>query len=88
VGTLEADKHQLLFLLQDDERPHDYVIVTSSAGVKNIEMESPEFAAFTYHLHIPAVLMCVTLLDRTKGDEVSGGSHIDSYIPCLRLMNV
>lgn len=40
------------------------------AGVSNIEMESPEFAAFTYHLHIPAILMCVTLLDRMQGDQV------------------
>jgi len=39
-------------------------------GVRNIEMESGYFAAFTGHLGIPAAVVCVTLLDRTQGDAI------------------
>lgn len=39
-------------------------------GVVNIEMESTIFAALTNHAGIRAAVVCVTLLDRLKGDQV------------------
>lgn len=39
-------------------------------GVVNIEMESTIFAALTHHAGIRAAVVCVTLLDRLKGDQV------------------
>lgn len=41
-------------------------------GVVNIEMESTIFAALTHHAGIRAAVVCVTLLDRLKGDQVIG----------------
>lgn len=41
------------------------------SGVVNIEMESLSFAALTHHAGIRSAVICVTLLDRLKGDQVS-----------------
>jgi len=38
-------------------------------GVRNMEMESPVFGAFTHRLNIRAACVCVSLLDRLKGDQ-------------------
>lgn len=43
----------------------------SSKGVVNIEMESTIFAALTYHAGIKAAVVCVALLNRLNGDQVS-----------------
>lgn len=40
------------------------------AGVRNIEMESVCFAAMCKRAGIPAAVLCVTLLDRLKNDQV------------------
>ncbi|XP_034247540.1 uridine phosphorylase 1 isoform X2 [Thrips palmi] len=40
------------------------------AGVTNIEMESLSFAALTHHAGIKSAVICVTLVDRLKGDQV------------------
>ncbi|KAL0271369.1 UNVERIFIED_CONTAM: hypothetical protein PYX00_008478 [Menopon gallinae] len=40
------------------------------SGVVNIEMESLSFAALTHHAGIRSAVICVTLLDRLKGDQV------------------
>ncbi|KAI5698555.1 hypothetical protein M8J75_008547 [Diaphorina citri] len=40
------------------------------AGVVNIEMESLAFAALTHHAGIKAAVVCVTLLDRLKSDQI------------------
>eukprot|EP00040_Diaphanoeca_grandis_P039571 m.259450 g.259450 ORF g.259450 m.259450 type:complete len:342 (-) comp38076_c0_seq1:71-1096(-) len=40
------------------------------AGVKNIEMESGMFAAFTSRLNIRGAVVCATLLNRLHGDQV------------------
>ena len=40
------------------------------AGVRNIEMESLQFGAFTHKLGIRATACCVTLLNRLEGDQV------------------
>ena len=40
------------------------------AGIINIEMESLCVAAICHHAGIRAAVICVTLLDRLKGDQV------------------
>jgi uridine phosphorylase len=40
------------------------------AGVVNIEMESLSFAALTHYAGIKSAVVCVTLMDRLKGDQV------------------
>jgi len=40
------------------------------AGVLNIEMESLCFAAMCHHAGLKGAVVCVTLLDRLKGDQV------------------
>ncbi|KJE95516.1 uridine phosphorylase 1 [Capsaspora owczarzaki ATCC 30864] len=45
-------------------------------GVVNMEMESLEFAAFTWHLKIPAAVLCATYLNRMETDQVSSPPHV------------
>lgn len=54
----------------------EYLTKLNDFGVVNIEMESTIFAALTYHAGIRAAVVCVTLLDRLKGDQV----HIQEII--------
>lgn len=42
-----------------------------NAGVRNIEMESVCFAAMCNRAHVPAAILCVTLVDRLKGDQIT-----------------
>lgn len=44
-------------------------------GIKNIEMESTLFAAITKHTGIRAATICVTFIDRLKGDKVTVSSN-------------
>lgn len=44
-------------------------------GIKNIEMESTLFAALTKYAGIRAAAICVTFIDRLKGDKVSVSSE-------------
>eukprot|EP01137_Pigoraptor_chileana_P029094 Opistho-2@13848 len=39
-------------------------------GVRNVEMESLVFAAFTTKLNIPGVVICATYLNRLDGDQI------------------
>lgn len=48
----------------------EYLESIHKAGVVNIEMESLSFAALTHHAGIKAAVVCVTVLDRLKGDQV------------------
>lgn len=48
----------------------EYLDNIRSQGVVNIEMEAIPFAALTHHAGIKAGIICVTLLDRLKGDQV------------------
>ncbi|KDO23519.1 uridine phosphorylase [Saprolegnia parasitica CBS 223.65] len=41
------------------------------AGTRNIEMEARMFAAFCHKLRIPAAVVCVTLLNRLEGDQIT-----------------
>lgn len=49
----------------------EYLEKLHAFGVVNIEMESTIFAALTYQAGIRSAIVCVTLLDRLKGDQVS-----------------
>lgn len=49
----------------------DYLHKINRFGVINIEMESTIFSALTHHAGIRAAIVCVTLLDRLKGDQVN-----------------
>ena len=48
----------------------DYLKKIHKTGVKNIEMESLSFAALTHHAGIKSAVVCVTIVDRLKGDQV------------------
>lgn len=51
-------------------------------GVINIEMECTIFAALTHHAGIRSAIVCVTLLDRLKGDQVRF-EHLDFVCVCF-----
>jgi len=53
-----------------EEERMEYLEKLKSNGVRNIEMESLAFAALTHHAGIKAAVVCVTLLDRLKGDQI------------------
>lgn len=67
----------------------DYLKKLEDFGVVNIEMESTIFAALTYHAGIRAAIVCVTLLDRLKGDQVyqhstrNSNSIFQLFIPLI-----
>ena len=48
----------------------DYLKDIHKKGVKNIEMESLSFAALTHHAGIKSAVVCVTIVDRLRGDQV------------------
>lgn len=47
-----------------------------NSGVKNIEMEAVPFSALTYEAGIRAADICVTCVDRLKGDQISVSKDI------------
>ncbi|XP_007500480.1 uridine phosphorylase 1 [Monodelphis domestica] len=49
----------------------EYLQAAHDAGVRNIEMESTIFAAMCRASGIPAAVVCVTLLNRLKGDQIT-----------------
>ncbi|KAF7708442.1 hypothetical protein HF521_017499 [Silurus meridionalis] len=50
--------------------------VAYAAGVRNIEMESTVFAAMCKLSNIRAAVVCVTLLDRQKGDQLTSSHDV------------
>ncbi|XP_033116908.1 uridine phosphorylase 1-like [Anneissia japonica] len=48
-----------------------YLKKAEEIGVRNIEMEATCFAAMCKKVGIPGAVVCVTLLNRLKGDQVS-----------------
>ena len=48
----------------------DFLQRAHEAGVRNIEMESLTFGAFTRHIGIRAATICAVLLNRLEGDQV------------------
>lgn len=58
----------------------EYLESLHAKGIRNIEMESPGFAAFCQHMGIPAACICVALLNRLKGDQVtSTGDELAAF---------
>ncbi|TRY87157.1 hypothetical protein DNTS_024225 [Danionella cerebrum] len=53
------------------EEKFEYLRKASEAGVKNIEMESTVFAAMCRVCNLKAAVVCVTLLNRFEGDQIS-----------------
>ena len=43
----------------------------SKQGVKNVEMESLQFGAFCNKIKVRSIVVCVALLNRLKGDQVT-----------------
>lgn len=55
----------------NSEDKFEFIKRAEAVGVKNIEMESLMFGAFCARAGIKAGVICITLVDRTKGDQVS-----------------
>ncbi len=55
----------------DEDKKMAFLRRAHEEGVRNIEMESTAFAAFCLRAGIPAAVVCTTLLDRLKGDQVT-----------------
>ncbi|PIO04792.1 hypothetical protein AB205_0219460 [Aquarana catesbeiana] len=53
------------------EEKCEYLQKAYSAGVRNIEMESSVFAAMCHLCGLKAAVVCVTLLDRLHGDQIT-----------------
>lgn len=56
----------------------EYLSRIASGGVVNIEMEATCFAALTHHAGIKAAIVCVALLNRMKGDQVSTPKEVQN----------
>ncbi|KAK0089945.1 hypothetical protein PV325_004422 [Microctonus aethiopoides] len=54
----------------------DYLHKLQKSGVVNIEMEAVAFAALTHHAGIKSAIVCVTLLDRLKGDQLMAPKEV------------
>ncbi|XP_045443129.1 uridine phosphorylase 1 isoform X1 [Pipistrellus kuhlii] len=57
-----------------EQDKQEYLRAAHAAGVRNIEMESSVFAAMCSACGLPAAVVCVTLLDRLRGDQI-GSPH-------------
>lgn len=53
-----------------EEEKMAFLRKVQAKGIKNIEMESTMFAALTKYAGIRAATICVTFIDRLKGDKV------------------
>ncbi|XP_039703052.1 uridine phosphorylase 1 [Pteropus medius] len=54
----------------------EYLRAAHAAGVRNIEMESSVFAAMCRACGLRAAVVCVTLLDRLEGDQISSPREV------------
>ncbi|XP_013880376.1 uridine phosphorylase 1 isoform X1 [Austrofundulus limnaeus] len=64
------------FCSYTEKDKHDYLTKAKEAGVCNIEMESSVFAAMCNLSGLRAAVVCVTLLDRLKGDQLSSSHDV------------
>ncbi|XP_075230608.1 uridine phosphorylase 1 isoform X2 [Lycorma delicatula] len=53
-----------------------YLETLKKAGVVNIEMESLAFAALTHQAGIKAAVVCVSIIDRLKGDQIHAPKEV------------
>uniref|UniRef100_A0A672KCF1 Uridine phosphorylase 1 n=1 Tax=Sinocyclocheilus grahami TaxID=75366 RepID=A0A672KCF1_SINGR len=68
------------FCSYSEEDKQSYLAEAYAAGVRNIEMESSVFAAMCKLSNLRAAVVCVTLLDRLKGDQLTSSHDIlNSY---------
>uniref|UniRef100_A0A8C5Q0X3 Uridine phosphorylase n=1 Tax=Leptobrachium leishanense TaxID=445787 RepID=A0A8C5Q0X3_9ANUR len=58
------------------EEKFEYLRKAYDAGVRNIEMESSVFAAMCHLCGLKAAVVCVTLLNRLEGDQISSGHNV------------
>lgn len=54
----------------------EYLEKIHSEGVLNVEMESLAFAALTHHAGIRSAVICVTIVDRLKGDQIHSPKEV------------
>uniref|UniRef100_A0A4W5RVW9 Uridine phosphorylase 1 n=1 Tax=Hucho hucho TaxID=62062 RepID=A0A4W5RVW9_9TELE len=64
------------FCSYTEKDKQDYLTKAYEAGVRNIEMESSVFAAMCKLSGLKAAVVCVTLLDRQKGDQLSSSHEV------------
>ncbi|XP_076144092.1 uridine phosphorylase 1-like isoform X2 [Alosa pseudoharengus] len=64
------------FCSYTEEDKQNYLKEAYAAGVRNIEMESSVFAAMCKLSGLKAAVVCVTLLDRQKGDQLSSSHEV------------
>ncbi|XP_077432437.1 uridine phosphorylase 1 isoform X2 [Vanacampus margaritifer] len=64
------------FCLYTEKDRHKYLTKAKEAGVCNIEMESTVFAAMCKLSGLRAAVVCTTLLDRLKGDQLSSSHDV------------
>ncbi|XP_068792205.1 uridine phosphorylase 1 isoform X2 [Struthio camelus] len=62
--------------LYTEEEKLRYLKEAFDSGVRNIEMESSVFAAMCNLSGVKAAVVCVTLLNRLKGDQISSSHDI------------
>lgn len=59
-----------------EEQKCEFLDKLQDAGVVNIEMESAQFAAMCQHAGVKGAVLCATLLDRIKGDQVDAPKEV------------
>ncbi|XP_067406523.1 uridine phosphorylase 1 isoform X3 [Emydura macquarii macquarii] len=59
-----------------EEEKLQYLKAAYDAGVRNIEMESSVFAAICNLSGVKAAVVCVTLLNRLEGDQISSSHDV------------
>lgn len=64
------------FCSYSEKDKQDYLNRANEAGVCNIEMESSVFAAMCKLSGLRAAVVCVTFLDRLKGDQVNSSHEV------------
>ncbi|XP_044063320.1 uridine phosphorylase 1 isoform X3 [Siniperca chuatsi] len=64
------------FCSYTEKDKQDYLNKANEAGVCNIEMESSVFAAMCKLSGLRAAVVCVTLLNRLKGDQLSSSHEV------------
>ncbi|NP_001011119.1 uridine phosphorylase 1 [Xenopus tropicalis] len=64
------------FCSYTEEEKMQYLKAAYDAGVRNIEMESSVFAAMCNISGLKAAVVCVTLLNRLEGDQISSSHEV------------
>ncbi|XP_016142878.1 uridine phosphorylase 1 [Sinocyclocheilus grahami] len=64
------------FCSYSKEDKQSYLAEAYAAGVRNIEMESSVFAAMCKLSNLRAAVVCVALLDRLKGDQLTSSHDV------------